>query len=138
MSVLSVTSEIKKLRKVLLHRPGAELLHLTPDTLGELLFDDIPFLQVAQAEHDAFAKILRDNGAEVLYLEDLAAEAIKKPEIRTKFIDQFINESDVYSEKHKEGIRELLNSIKDNKQLILKPMEGIDIKELNIKGNASW
>ena len=119
MSVLSVTSEIKKLRKVLLHRPGAELLHLTPDTLGELLFDDIPFLKVAQAEHDAFAKILRDNGAEVLYLEDLAAEAIKKPEIRTKFIDQFINESDVYSEKYKESLRELLNNIKDNKQLIL-------------------
>ena len=137
MSVLSVTSEIKTLRKVLLHRPGAELLHLTPDTLGELLFDDIPFLQVAQAEHDAFAKILRDNGAEVLYLEDLAAEAIKKPEIRTKFIEQFINESDVYSEKHKESLRELLNNIKDNKQLILKTMEGIDIKELNIKGNAS-
>ena len=136
MSVLSVTSEIKKLRKVLLHRPGAELLHLTPDTLGELLFDDIPFLKVAQAEHDAFAKILRDNGAEVLYLEDLAAEAIKKPEIRTKFIDQFINESDVYSEKYKESLRELLNNIKDNKQLILKTMEGIDIKELNIKGNA--
>lgn len=133
MSVLSVTSEIKKLRKVLLHRPGAELLHLTPDTLGELLFDDIPFLKVAQAEHDAFAKILRDNGAEVLYLEDLAAEAIKKPEIRTKFIDQFINESDVYSEKYKESLRELLNNIKDNKQLILKTMEGIDIKELNIK-----
>ena len=129
MSVLSVTSEIKTLRKVLLHRPGAELLHLTPDTLGELLFDDIPFLQVAQAEHDAFAKILRDNGAEVLYLEDLAAEAIKKPEIRTQFIEQFINESDVYSEKHKESIRELLNNIKDNKQLILKTMEGIDIKE---------
>ena len=137
MSVLSVTSEIKTLRKVLLHRPGAELLHLTPDTLGELLFDDIPFLKVAQAEHDAFAKILRDNGAEVLYLEDLAAEAIKKPEIRTKFIEQFINESDVYSEKHKESIRELLSNIKDNKQLILKTMEGIDIKELNIKGNAS-
>ena len=105
MSVLSVTSEIKTLRKVLLHRPGAELLHLTPDTLDELLFDDIPFLKVAQAEHDACAKILRDNGAEVLYLEDLAAEAIKKPEIRTKFIEQFINESDVYSEKHKESIR---------------------------------
>ena len=137
MSVLSVTSEIKTLRKVLLHRPGAELLHLTPDTLGELLFDDIPFLKVAQAEHDAFAKILRDNGAEVLYLEDLAAEAIKKPEIRTQFIEQFINESDVYSEKHKESLRELLNNIKDNKQLILKTMEGIDIKELNIKGNAS-
>lgn len=86
MSVLSVTSEIKTLRKVLLHRPGAELLHLTPDTLDELLFDDIPFLKVAQAEHDAFAKILRDNGAEVLYLEDLAAEAIKNPKLEPSLL----------------------------------------------------
>lgn len=138
MSVLSVTSEIKTLRKVLLHRPGAELLHLTPDTLGELLFDDIPFLKVAQEEHDAFAKILRDNGAEVLYLEDLAAEAIKqKPEIKAQFIEQFINESDVYSEKYREIIRELLTNIKDEKELILKTMEGIDIKELGIKGHTS-
>ena len=40
-------SEIGKLKKVLLHRPGAELEALTPDTLGKLLFDDIPFLTVA-------------------------------------------------------------------------------------------
>ena len=44
MSNIHVTSEIKTLKKVLLHRPGEELLNLTPDTLGELLFDDIPDL----------------------------------------------------------------------------------------------
>ena len=41
-------SEIKPLKKVLLHRPGKELLNLTPNTLEELLFDDIPFLKVAR------------------------------------------------------------------------------------------
>ena len=51
MKGIHVTSEIKPLNKVLLHRPGKELLNLTPDTLGELLFDDIPFLKVAQEEH---------------------------------------------------------------------------------------
>ena len=71
MSVIDVTSEIGNLKKVLLHRPGKELLNLTPDRLDELLFDDIPFLRVAQEEHDAFAKILSDNGAEVVYLETL-------------------------------------------------------------------
>ena len=35
------------------------------NTLEELLFDDIPFLEVAQAEHDAFAGILREEGVEV-------------------------------------------------------------------------
>ena len=39
-----------------------ELLNLTPDTLHELLFDDIPFLKDAQEEHDEFARILKSNG----------------------------------------------------------------------------
>ena len=44
MAGVNVKSEIKPLKKVLLHRPGKELLNLTPNTLEELLFDDIPFL----------------------------------------------------------------------------------------------
>ena len=66
MAGLNVKSEIKPLKKVLLHRPGKELLNLTPNTLEELLFDDIPFLKVAQEEHDAFAQALRDNGVDLL------------------------------------------------------------------------
>jgi len=68
-------SEIKPFKKGLLHRPGKELLNLTPDTLGRLLFDDIPFLKVAQQEHDAFAQILKDNGVEVdnIYLDNVAS-----------------------------------------------------------------
>ena len=73
MQGVNVKSEIGNLKKVILHRPGDELLNLTPNTLEELLFDDIPFLPVAQEEHDAFAKILRDEGVEVVYLEDLMA-----------------------------------------------------------------
>ena len=71
---LHVPSEIGKLRKVCLHRPGDELLNLPPDELERLLFDDVPFLEVAQQEHDTFAQILRDQGVEVLYLENLVAE----------------------------------------------------------------
>ena len=71
MGNIHVTSEIGKLKKVLLHRPGNELLNLTPDTLERLLFDDIPYLPDAKKEHDAFAKTLRDNGVKVVYLEDL-------------------------------------------------------------------
>ena len=76
MSGVNVKSEIGPLRKVLLHRPGNELLNLTPNTLEQMLFDDIPFLQVAQEEHDAFAKALRGQGANVVYLEDLMTEVL--------------------------------------------------------------
>ena len=62
MKSIHVRSEITPLKKVLLHRPGNELLNLTPDNLKELLFDDIPYLKAAQQEHDAFAKLLKDNG----------------------------------------------------------------------------
>ena len=93
MSNIYVKSEIGKLKKVLLHRPGKELLNLTPDTLSELLFDDIPYLQDAQKEHDAFAKALIDNGIEVVYLEDLVSDVIGSSEkIRDKFIKQFIKQ----------------------------------------------
>ena len=64
--MIHVTSEIKPLKTVLVHRPGKELLNLTPDTLGRLLFDDIPYLKDAQAEHDEFVQILRDNNIKVL------------------------------------------------------------------------
>ena len=87
MKGIHVTSEIKPLKKVLLHRPGRELLNLTPNTLEELLFDDIPYLKVAEEEHDAFSQVLRDNGVEVVYLEDLVAQVLDiSPEIREEFL----------------------------------------------------
>ena len=96
MSGVNVKSEIKPLKKVLLHRPGKELLNLTPNTLEELLFDDIPFLKVAQEEHDAFAQALRDNGVEVFYLEDLMAEVLEaNPELREPFLKQWIEEAGI-------------------------------------------
>ncbi len=45
---IHVFSEIGKLKKVCLHRPGKELENLMPDYLERLLFDDIPFLEDAQ------------------------------------------------------------------------------------------
>ena len=68
MKRINVKSEIKPLKKVLLHRPGNELLNLTPNTLEELLFDDIPYLPIAQKEHDEFARVLKENDVEVVYL----------------------------------------------------------------------
>ena len=56
---ICVKSEIGPLKKVLLHRPGQELEHLVPEELERLLFDDIPYLKLAQQEHDTFAAILR-------------------------------------------------------------------------------
>lgn len=130
---INVPSEIKKLKKVLLHRPGKELENLTPDTLDRLLFDDIPFLKVAQQEHDAFAQALRNNGVEVVYLEDLMADVLKDSKVKEEFIAQFINESDIEDPHHKELFKDFLMGIKDEKDLVLKTMEGTNLKEVNYK-----
>ena len=132
MKKINVTSEIKPLKKVLLHRPGNELLNLTPDTLSELLFDDIPYLPIAQKEHDEFARVLKENGVEVVYLEDLMAEVIESDEeVRENFIKQFIYEAGIRTPKYRDLVFQYLNSFKNSKELVLKTMEGIQIYEIN-------
>src|SRR4051794_33876227 len=58
-TALGATSEVGRLRTVLLHRPGAELSRLTPRNNDQLLFDGVPWVARAQEEHDAFAAALR-------------------------------------------------------------------------------
>ena len=82
-----VTSEVGRLRTVLLHRPGAELRRLTPRNNDELLFDGVPWVARAQEEHDAFAATLRDRGVEVLYLRELLEEALQVPEACEEVLD---------------------------------------------------
>lgn len=132
MKKINVKSEIKPLKKVLLHRPGNELLNLTPNTLEELLFDDIPYLPIAQKEHDEFARVLKENGVEVVYLEDLMAEVIaESKDVREEFIKQFVYEAGIKTPKYKELAFNYLNSFKNSKELVLKTMEGIQIYEIN-------
>ncbi len=132
MSKINVTSEIAPLKKVLLHRPGGELLNLTPDSLERLLFDDIPYLPNAIKEHDAFARALRENGVETVYLEDLMTEVISESdEIKEKFIKQFIYEAGIRTPKYKYLVFDYLNEIKDNKFLVLKTMEGIQLSDIS-------
>src|SRR5919112_2229063 len=71
-----VSSEVGRLRTVMLHRPGPELKRLTPRNNDELLFDGLPWVARAQQEHDAFAEVLRSRGVEVLYVRELLEEAL--------------------------------------------------------------
>ena len=114
MKGICVRSEINPLKKVLLHRPGKELLHLTPDRLPELLFDDIPFLKVAQQEHDAFAQILRDNGTEVVYLEDLMTDVLNlHPELVEPFLYQWLFEGNIKTKRWQDKLYDyLINNFK--------------------------
>ena len=122
-------SEIGKLNKVLLHRPGEELEALTPSTLERLLFDDIPYLKIAQEEHDQFAKVLRENGVEVVYYVDEVAKAIADPELQIQLVNEFLNLSKIRSK----GLRAALTSYlleMPPKKMVTKLIAGIKRSEV--------
>ncbi|MBZ0267463.1 arginine deiminase [bacterium] len=90
MTTPRVSSEIGKLREVLVHRPDLELARLTPQNKEALLFDDILWVERAQEEHDAFVEILRSRGSEVLYFRQLLEETLKEEGVRDRIVDEVI------------------------------------------------
>ena len=109
------TSEIGRLKKVLLHRPGQELENLMPEYLERLLFDDIPYLREAQKEHDAFAECLRQQGVEVVYLTDLVVNSITSDEVRKELVVQFLNEAGIKEQRSRVLLGEYLGKMPDKK-----------------------
>ena len=126
-----VSSEFGPLTKVLLQRPGRELEHLSPETMEQLLFDDIPFLHRAQEEHDRFAEILRENGAQVVYLDDLTAEVLsREPSLREPFIQDVIERAGGSARGYQEALTAYLGTIADAKKLVRKTMAGVTYGEV--------
>lgn len=132
---LSVYSEIGDLKSVLLHRPSHEIENLTPDILKRLLFDDIPYLKVAQEEHDGFAQILKDEGVEVLYLEDLVAQVLQNNNIKKKFLHEFLVEAGIKTAARQDLLTNYLLSLKSEKEIVDKLMSGIQKTEVDFQGS---
>ena len=84
---LDVASEAGVLRRVILHRPGAELARLTPANMEDLLFDDVLWVDRAREEHDAFAAALTGRGVEVLYLDALLEQTLAIPLARRRIVE---------------------------------------------------
>jgi arginine deiminase len=92
---LGAYSEVGRLRRVLVHRPGLEHTRLTPSNAEELLFDDVIRVARAKSEHDTFVEVMRDRGVEVFDAEQLLAEALVKPETKDWVSDHVLNERQV-------------------------------------------
>ena len=123
------TSEIGRLKKVLLHRPGKELENLMPEYLERMLFDDIPYLKEAQREHDAFADCLRGQGVEVVYLTDLVAESLTGPEVRQELIRQYLAEANVADARTRESLEAYFDALPD-KEMVSAMMAGVRKSQL--------
>src|SRR5574340_328747 len=87
MPMFRVDSEVGRLRQVILHRPDLELKRLTPDNAADLLFDAVLWVSRAQAEHDAFADVLRSRGVVVHYYSDLLAQTLDISTARDYILD---------------------------------------------------
>ena len=90
-----VHSEVGKLRRVLVDRPGAALARLTPSNCKELLFDDVIWVKQARVEHMTFVDAIRYRGAEVVFLREALAETMQDMEARRWLLDRRINENSV-------------------------------------------
>lgn len=128
-------SEIGKLNKVLLHRIGGEIEGLVPDNFERLLFDDIPYLEVAQHEHDMFADLLRENDVEVVYYTDETVKALKDRVVRERFVKKFIEESHIYSQAVREALFEYLMGM-TVKRMVEKVVAGVKKNELEVDTNS--
>ncbi len=87
-----VDSEIGRLRRVIVHRPGREIERLTPSNHQELLFDDLLDPARARAEHDAFTAVMEDRGVEVLQLRSLLSRTLAVPQARAAVLNRTLNE----------------------------------------------
>src|SRR5215467_13074549 len=80
-----VSSEIGRLRGVVVHSPGPELLAVTPSNRADYLYDDIIEAESAQREHRRFIAIL-ERFATVFQVRSLLAEILSTPESRELLI----------------------------------------------------
>ena len=111
---INVKSEIGTLRRVMLHRPGVELGNLMPDYLERMLAEDTPDVRRAGEEHDVFANILRKNGVDVVYIENMFADVVRDEAVRNAFIDDFVSLG-VHGVSLSEAVREYLRAVPADK-----------------------
>lgn len=133
-------SEIGKLKKVLLHRLGREIEALVPANFERLLFDDIPYLRVAQQEHDIFAALLKKFGAEVVYYVDETEKALQDDRVRRKFVEEFLTESNITSPGMRESLTEYLmgKTVRDMVEAVIAGIKKSDVEVSQIMGLADF
>jgi len=87
---LGVHSEVGKLRKVMVCRPGLAHQRLTPANAGELLFDDVIWVHEAQNHHHDFRLKMGERGVEVVEMHELLETTLENAEARAWVLDRKI------------------------------------------------
>lgn len=134
MSKIHITSEIGKLKKIILHRPGLELERISPDDLESVLFEDIPWITRMKEEHDAFASLLVKQGAQVLYAEDMLCEILGVPAVAGALVDEVLMHEVHCEEAVRRVLKEYLLSLSPP-ALCLCLIAGLGTDEVDLAAN---
>lgn len=86
---LNVTSEIGRLKSVLVHLPGREIDVMVPPMMNQLLFDDILYGQVAREEHRRFQQVIRFVAEEIIEIQDLLEEIFEDDDVKRYLLRDF-------------------------------------------------
>lgn len=81
--MIRVTSEVGRLRRLLVHEPGPEIDHMVPAMMEQLLFDDILYGNRAREEHAVFRRVLQLLGVEVVEASSLLETILELAEARS-------------------------------------------------------
>ncbi|HEY0787920.1 MAG TPA: arginine deiminase family protein, partial [Thermoanaerobaculia bacterium] len=84
--LLNVSSEIGRLKSVLVHLPGREIDMMIPSMMEQLLFDDILYGQVAREEHRRFQQIIWFIADQVYDIQDLLEEVFEEADVRAEVL----------------------------------------------------
>lgn len=127
---LNVQSEIGRLRRVMLHRPQDELDNVAPSIMHDLLFDDVPDKLGAGREYDVYEQILREAGVDILYVEDLLAEALADPQRQQSFADRFLAISGITEPARRDALLSRYLSLGSVQKMISALIRGLRKEEL--------
>ena len=129
MSEFGAWSEVGRLRKVIVHRPGLEMRRLTPSNAAELLFDDVIWSRKARAHHDDFVELMRsDYGVTVYRVHELLKDVVDDPAGRAYVLDRKL----VPDEVGVLGMRELRAWMDEmeSRELVSHLIGGVAVREL--------
>lgn len=89
--MIQLDSEFGQLKKVLMHRPGKEIDRLSPENLHDLLFNDIPYLNLMQKEHDEYVRTIKSiSDAKVYIFHELLMEILTNEPLAEQIFEELL------------------------------------------------
>ena len=129
MSEFGVHSEVGKLRKVIVHRPGLEMRRLTPSNASDLLFDDVIWVRKARQDHNIFVDLMREEfDIQVMRVHELLEDVVSDADGRAYILDRKITANEVGVNGATE-LRAWMNEM-DSRKLAAHLIGGVTVSEL--------